>query len=250
MSHIKRLAYLLRKTKQSFREDGLLKTLGFLIRSLYSHALRKFVPITSKAVHSGIKLPLSADIPADLLHRPTDSIIPPIFPLYKELNCRFLANCCKKGDTVVIIGGGHGVTATKAAVCVGRGGNILAYEGSPNRASLLKKTLSINGVDNWSQVINAVVGSNDFVVENSRKAVVISPKKIPPCHVIEIDCEGAELGILESLTSLPDYIVVETHPSNGSTISAITGKLSQYSLLDKAEDPHGGHVLCLKKRDG
>lgn len=38
------------------------------------------------------------------------------------------------------------------------------------------------------------------------------PQKIPACDVLELDCEGAEIEIIESINFTPRALIVELHP--------------------------------------
>jgi hypothetical protein len=40
---------------------------------------------------------------------------------------------------------------------------------------------------------------------------VLPPSELPPCNVLELDCEGAEVEILREMNIQPRVILVETH---------------------------------------
>ena len=42
---------------------------------------------------------------------------------------------------------------------------------------------------------------------------VIDPADLPACDVLEMDCEGSELGILKGMQIRPRVLIVELHPT-------------------------------------
>lgn len=131
---------------------------------------------------------------------------------YEAGLCSALRRQVQRGDSVVVIGGGLGVTATVAAKQVGEEGHVVCYEGSEQMTEHIHDTVSLNGVTTRISVENRVVGDGDGVIDSSGQATPTkSVDSLPRCDVLEMDVEGAETGILERLTIRPRSIIVETH---------------------------------------
>lgn len=45
----------------------------------------------------------------------------------------------------------------------------------------------------------------------------LEPSALPECEVLELDCEGAEVGIIKNLNIRPRMIFVEVHPTKLTT---------------------------------
>lgn len=119
----------------------------------------------------------------------------------------------RDGDRIVIVGGGMGVTAVRAARMVGDAGAVEVFEGGGRRASSLRRTLELNGVATRCRVHHAVVGEAIHVYGGeSEGASRLDDRALPDCDVLELDCEGAELGILTELEISPRCIICELHP--------------------------------------
>lgn len=131
-----------------------------------------------------------------------------------------------EGDSVVVIGGGFGVTATKAAQQVGESGEVIVFEGSSENTDIINRTVSLNGVSGQVEVHHAVVGEEVHVYGETADADYISPEMLPQCDILELDCEGAEIGILEDMEILPDTILVESHGVYNSPTSEVVSQLT------------------------
>jgi hypothetical protein len=55
---------------------------------------------------------------------------------------------------------------------------------------------------------------------------IVPANKLPECDVLELDCEGAELDILRSMTISPRVILVETHGLYGSSSQEVDRQLT------------------------
>jgi len=131
------------------------------------------------------------------------------------------------GDHVVIVGGGYGVTAVKAANVSGENGCVTVYEGSETQSTIILETLKLNKVNNV-HLVSAIVGVNVAVYDGSSDDVdVIDPTTLPDCDVLELDCEGAEITILDNMIINPKRILVETHGIYGAPTKVVTEKLLQ-----------------------
>jgi hypothetical protein len=139
------------------------------------------------------------------------------------------------GDSVVIIGGGWGVTTVKAAMNVGEEGSLTVYEGSKKELNHVLDTINKNGVQDRVDPIHAVVGPEISLRGEARGAEQVSPEEIPSCDVLELDCEGAEISILESLKIQPETILVESHGMHGAPTSEVENLLNQMSYSVKSK---------------
>lgn len=151
-----------------------------------------------------------------------------------------------KGDNVLIMGGGRGISAVNAARKNGSG-KIIVYECSPESIDLCRQTFSLNDVD--VSLVEKAVGNVNDTFGSSGKFDLVSASSLPECDILEMDCEGAEKDILNNMTIRPDSIIVETHPKYGSDTDLISDLLNDlgYSIVSKSEDRLDGHVLYAKK---
>jgi len=146
-------------------------------------------------------------------------------PHYELTLLSALSESVRAGDRVVIVGGGYGVTAVKAATQSGENGRITVYEGSSTQSQIIRKTLELNNVTNVD-VVSSIVGVNVAVYDGyTDDADVIDPTTLPDCELLELDCEGAEMFILDAMIIKPDRILVETHGIYGAPTKVITEKL-------------------------
>lgn len=121
------------------------------------------------------------------------------------------------GDTVVTVGGGKGITGVRAAWIVGKSGRVRIYEGGLESVQNIKKTSEMNGVSDRCSVHHGIVGEEKNVYGgDSTDAEIVAPEDIPSCDILELDCEGSEIEILEGLEFQPRGIIVELHPWNFS----------------------------------
>lgn len=115
------------------------------------------------------------------------------------------------GHRVVIVGGGRGVTAVKAAQQTGDEGCVTVFEGSVNELQQVKETLKLNDVDNLVEVRHGIVGQPVSLRGDSGDASSLTATDIPKCDVLELDCEGSEIEILQDINIRPEVIIVESH---------------------------------------
>ena len=70
-------------------------------------------------------------------------------PLIRGMN-----ESIQKGDRVVIVGGGRGVSAVVAAKLAGPEGHVTVYEGAKSMLSHIEDTLAINNISNVEKIIS------------------------------------------------------------------------------------------------
>lgn len=194
-------------TKNEFKCS---KSMQKLLRALYIKVIRKLFPTTSFQTYAGIKFK-----PVITLDKYLPTYITGIKNMHNPEYESALVDGLKKHicteDRVIIIGGGKGVTACIASIKTSTNGNVICYEASIEGCGKIMKTISYNEVPENINVINSCVGEPISIWGKLSPSEVISPKTLPKCDILELDCEGAEKKILSEMTIRPRVILVETH---------------------------------------
>jgi len=146
-------------------------------------------------------------------------------PNYEYALVTGLRRVVEEEDHVVIIGGGYGITAVAAANQVGPNGVVTIYEASEETIKILHETLRLNSVSDRCNIHHAIVGEEIDVFGSAGDASTVLPSDLPDCDVLEMDCEGAELGILEGLDVRPTTMLVETHGMLSAPTEEVTNLL-------------------------
>ena len=136
-------------------------------------------------------------------------------PGYEATLVAELRRHVRPGDRVVVVGGGAGVTAAAAALAAGPDGRVRVFEGSATCARDVARTAALNGVGDRVAVEHAVVAGGSHVYDG-HPGRPVAPADLPACDVLELDCEGAEVAILEGLAVRPRVLLVETHGVYGA----------------------------------
>ena len=151
----------------------------------------------------------------------------PASDLYEDALIDGLTRYVRPGDTVVIVGGGWGATVVAAARAAGEGGRVVVFEGSPEYARRVTRTAALNGVADRVTLVVSIVAKAVDVWGDASAVAVTHARDLPRCDVLELDCEGAEMDILEGLTFRPRVILVETHGMNGAPTEAVAARLGE-----------------------
>jgi hypothetical protein len=154
----------------------------------------------------------------------------------------------RPGDNVVVVGGGVGVTAVIAALRTGSNGTVQCFEGSKQNVRWVKQTAARNKVTNLS-VHHAVVAKQIAVYgPGNDVGPVLPPSQLPPCDVLELDCEGAELQILRELAVQPRVILVETHGLYGAPTDVVALMLRKrgYAVSNRGPAEPDAAEICMK----
>lgn len=141
----------------------------------------------------------------------------------------------EQGDSVVVVGGGRGVTTVKASKKVGESGKVTVYEGSNKEIQTIRSTIKQNQVPSQIDLVHAIVGEEINLYNESHGAARLTPEELPQCDVLELDCEGSEIEILQNLAIQPRVILVETHGLYDAPSAIVENLLRemQYSIKSK-----------------
>jgi hypothetical protein len=211
------------------RESGCVGLAGRASGYVYRRAIRRFLPITDSVRYAGVAI--SRDRKLGDLRLP--SFLRPFnvqdLPEYEATLIQGIRAHVRKGEKVIIVGGGEGVTVVIAARAVGDTGSVICFEGGQRYVDDVLATANRNGLSGRITVHHAIVGKSISVHGDERlKSInIVPPSELPECDVLELDCEGAEATILEQIKFRPRVIIVETHGIFGAPTKLI------HAILDK-----------------
>lgn len=146
---------------------------------------------------------------------------------YEEVLATMLRRTVRPGDTVVVVGGGWGVTACVAAKAVGASGKVICYEGNLRNAERTRRAAELNEVGDRLEVVQAIVARDVGIYEGQKAVRVVDPEALPSCRVLQLDCEGAEIEIFDRMQIQPEIVLVETHGFLGTPSDKVTASLEQ-----------------------
>ena len=217
---------------------------------IYRRLVRPYLPSTDEQVtYNGTPVGKRKKILDNHLpdaYKPHDEVD---IPSYEYNLLRGIDQHVEQGDRVIIVGCGFGVTAVVAAKATGPTGTVTCYEGSQAQVQKAGLTLKANQVDNVV-IHHAIVGRSIAVYgsEQGHAANVVAPEDIPACDVLELDCEGAETIILESLPIRPRVILVETHGCYGAPTETVRSLLASmgYAVTELGVAEPRVEQFCLK----
>lgn len=162
-------------------------------------------------------------------------------PHYEASLIEQMENGIQEGDTVVVVGGGKGVSTVHASRLAGQTGDVHTYEAVRGQIDAINETLELNYTLAPVTLHHATVGSVDsWSAERfgqSEGSVNIPPHELPDADVLVLDCEGAEKQIIPHIAGSIRSVVVETHGWLGSDRSTI-----RESLIDQGFDIQGESV--------
>ncbi len=220
---------------QIVRESGYVGLARRATGYLYRRTIRRILPRTTVR-YAGVAIAKDRKIGDLILLR---SWVPPDLrdiPNYEQTLISGIREHVRIGDHVVVVGGGEGVTSTIAAQMAGDSGSVVCFEGARECATNVEIAARRNGVWHRLTVRHAVVGTAIAVygLKESQSSVVIDPADLPRCDVLQLDCEGAEITILENMRIAPRAIVVETHGLYGAPTVTVRQLLEDrgYNVFD------------------
>lgn len=219
------------KAAITYKQNGILDVLIRGFGRAY-RAMRPHIPSQGPITYAGI--PTCYDrkwtdrlIPSRCLPWWTEVQMGNRLQSYEAALLRGLREHVRQGDQVVIVGGGIGVTAVFSARQTGPSGTVKCFEGSLEQVGLMKKTIQRNKIENIT-INHAVVAESIAVYGDTFGfASVIAPQELPPCDVLELDCEGAEIQILSGMAMRPRVLLIETHGLYGSPTESVKAAMER-----------------------
>lgn len=194
-----------------YHNEGILRLLTKSTRYLYNRLIWPYLPKTGNySRKNGVKVPIEK--------RFFDTFVPWQVPStdnpdHEKAYVKMIRKLVTKGQKVVIIGGGWGVSTIIAAEQVGKSGQIITYEAAEKMYKRTEKSTELNNVNNISTTIHAIVSDDVRLEGNGQQndADVIPGNEIPDCDVLMVDCDGAEFEILADVEIRPELIILEHH---------------------------------------
>lgn len=131
---------------------------------------------------------------------------------------KFLESIAKEGMNVIDVGGHIGISAVAIARKVWKRGSVYSFEPVPEYFDILKKNLSANKLENaeaFQLAVSDRVGTIDFYQRGGFSGIIpeagakkckantttidsfLNRQKIERIDLINMDCEGSELLVLE-----------------------------------------------------
>lgn len=195
---------------------------------LYDSTIRDFLPRKIK-VYSGVALGIGRLLDTNVVD-----------PDYKAGTNDSLREYCLHDDHVVVIGGGLGVSAVVAAHAAD---SVTVYEGGIDFAEQVRETARLNRVEDAVAVREAIVAEDLDVYGQDITDTTVAPTELIDCDVLEMDCEGSEIRILEEMTIEPRVVIVESHPTLDAPHEQVKSLLVDqgYEIRDRHE-VDGGNV--------
>lgn len=160
-----------------------------------------------------------------------------VYPDHERTVVSALRRHVRRGDRVVVVGGGWGTTTVVAARMTHFEGEVTTFEPSSEMLETIRRTIEINRVADLVTLEHAAIGS----VSDSSERIFGEgdgerrpPSTIPDCDVLDLDCEGAELEILRELECRPRLLTVEVHPHLGPAQEEVAAELDRlgYEIVE------------------
>jgi hypothetical protein len=221
---------------QIVRESGYVDFARRASGYLYRRTLRRILPKMNPVRYAGVAISRDRKL-GDLVV--PEFLVPADIrdiPDYERTLIGGIRSHVRRGDRIVIVGGGEGVTATIAAQMAGEIGSVVCFEGAGEGVAKVEATARRNGVAHCLTVRHAIVGKpiNIHGAEESQSNVIVDPVDLPRCDLLELDCEGAEITILQNMNITPRVILVETHGLFGAPSTKVRQLLEarSYDVLD------------------
>lgn len=120
----------------------------------------------------------------------------------------------KPSDKILAIGLGQATTLIAVVKMLDNSGFYRCIESSESQIKIASENINLNEIDRSKyEIINGYAGKEIFGSYGNPSENPININDFD-FNILEMDCEGSELSILNSLTKTPDYIIVEVHPYN------------------------------------
>lgn len=189
-------------------------------RTVREHLPRKYRLLAGVAVYDAAMLDVTVDLPQ-----------------YKAGLMNAIRTGIETGDRVELVGFGRGVSTVH---CLRAGADtVVAYEAAEEMIELGTHTLEANLAGDGRVIVrHALVGDGVDVYGDAADAEAVSPETLCDADVLVLDCEGAEVSILEGLGTYPDTIICEAHPDHGATTERLRSLLEpRYDVTTYAYHP-------------
>lgn len=192
----------------------------YAFQPLYNRFIRPRLPKTKYRICAGIAVQDKALLDLGPRH----------YPEYKAGLLEGIRETVDDGDTVVIVGGGRGVSTIHCA----RAGadEVIALEAAASMIETAEQTLSENYVPEGCSVEfkHALVGEAVEVYGAYDDAEFVAPNELPECDVLVMDCEGAERSILAGVEGVDAAVVIEGHPERGVDPDLVRDELRRIGI--------------------
>lgn len=126
------------------------------------------------------------------------------WPAFKDGTSMALRRRVRRGDDVVVVGRGKGITTVVAARMTHFEGTVRTYEATSEMLATLRHTLDVNRVTDLVTLEHAAVGPVSDRSEEMFGPVdgeQLPPAPLPECDVLELDPEGSELAVFREMES-------------------------------------------------
>ena len=203
-----------KKIKRLYREHGF----SGLIEAVIFKFLGKCFNVPSRkiAVFNGIAVRGAS------FYSKTD-----IFPEHESELISAIRNYVKNGEKVLVIGGGSGASSVVVAHQIGNTGSVIVYEGNKNSAARTRETININKVNDRVEIQHAIIEKPVYLLGEIGNPPTIPASDLSECDALVMDCEGAEIPILQNMKIRPRLIIVEAHPLLNSPKDKVIELLEQ-----------------------
>lgn len=238
MNHIKRSITIV-------RDEGLASLVKRVPPYVYLQ-IWPYIPKGGNMMKNSIKSSEGKKVTDEYLPRYITQYTAANNPDYEAQYIDCIRRYINRGEEVVLIGGGEGISTVAAAKQVKNHGEVNVFEGGANEVRKTKETVDINRVSGIVTVHHAIV-SNDYSLRSSAgDAKLVSPSELPECDTLAIDADGAEIPILEGISIRPNKLIVEHHavPDDDELIveyqpdkvRSLIQKLG-YEIVEELSDP-------------
>lgn len=217
-----------------YRIGGVKAVLIELVGYGYRNTIRKLLPVSDFIPRfGGVQIP--PRVASEYSNRDEFKILDTIWPwttpgnrwLYEHDLSAAIKETVEPDDTVIIIGGGVGVTTVVAAREVGPTGSVMVYEGGGREVDWVKQTIAKNDVENTVTVKHALVGPDVNTYSSTDGAEHVAPNELPPYDVLVSDCEGAEYELIKGINKDGRELLIETHGFQGSPTNKVASLLNK-----------------------
>jgi hypothetical protein len=203
-----------------YREAGTGGLAWRLFSYFYKNFVRAVLPNGDPILYAGIPIG-HRKVGDHLLSKLYNSPDVSDAPGYEQGLVTALKANVKGGDQIVVVGVGLGVTCVVAALAAAENGHVNCFEGDLCGVDAVRRVARLNGVSDRVTARHAVVGEAIGVYGHAVATTTVHPRQLPPCDILELDCEGAEIGILRDMTIRPRAVAVETHGFLGAPTAAV-----------------------------